>query len=301
MTHHSNINHQQQLPFAPWILHYAGLARQAVLSEVNLTPKPGLVDRNNSGAHKDMGLEEFYRSTEAIAKWFPHFIQFGFTTSQQSSTSILCDIRPLGLACEQEMFNATNGINTHKGSIFSMGLLLAAIGRLTAQQVKLTPETICHEVALFCRGMVARELKQTNSLTTAGQRLYQQFGLTGARGEAESGFNTVLTISLPAYQAELDQHNDAETALHQALLSLMAINDDTNIASRGGITGLHWFKSSAATLLKNGGSTQPYYLNKLKQFDQDCIEKNLSPGGSADLLIITQFLAQFETQPNYEY
>ncbi|MEI9204490.1 triphosphoribosyl-dephospho-CoA synthase, partial [Pseudomonas aeruginosa] len=98
----------------------------------------------------------------------------------------------MGMACEGDMFRATAGVNTHKGSIFSLGLLCAAIGRLLQLNQPVTPTTVCSTAASFCRGLTDRELRTNNSQLTAGQRLYQQLGLTGARGEAEAGYPLVI-------------------------------------------------------------------------------------------------------------
>lgn len=263
------------------------LAHSAMLNEVNLTPKPGLVDMRNSGAHKDMEITDFYRSADAIRAWIPYFVEYGMSSYRQSSREVLTGIRPLGLACESSMYKATSGVNTHKGTIFSLGLLATAMGRLVANQRAVTQRNLCKEVADMCQGMVASELAQNNRSLTAGQRLYQEYGLTGARGEAESGFTSVLTISLPVYQQLISQNIDPQRALLQALLSLMAVNGDTNVASRGGIEGLRWMQETARGFLADGGVTQPDYITRLKAFDSQCIERNLSPGGCADLLIVT--------------
>ncbi|AWV25836.1 triphosphoribosyl-dephospho-CoA synthase [Citrobacter youngae] len=269
---------------------YANLAWQAMLIEVNLSPKPGLVDRNNCGAHKDMALEDFYRSAEAIHTWLPRFIEFGEFSAQLSPEHALHGLRPLGMACEADMYRATAGVNTHKGSIFSLGLLCAAIGRLHQLQQTVTAETICSTAATFCRGLTERELRQNNQQHTAGQRLYQQLGLTGARGEAEAGYPLVIFHALPHYRAMLAQGVAPDLALLDTLLLLISINDDTNVVSRGGVDGLRWIQKQAAVLLLQGGVRTFDDLDYLRKFDRQCIERNLSPGGSADLLIITYFL-----------
>ena len=250
---------------------YALLGWRAMLTEVNLSPKPGLVDRINCGAHKDMALEDFHRSALAIQGWLPRFIEFGACSAEMAPEAVLNGLRPIGMACEGDMFRATAGVNTHKGSIFSLGLLCAAIGRLLQLNQSVTPITIC---------------------VTAGQRLYQQLGLTGARGEAEAGYPLVINHALPHYLTLLDQGLDPELALLDTLLLLMATNGDTNVASRGGEGGLRWLQREAQTLLNNGGIRTPADLDYLRQFDRECIERNISPGGSADLLILTWFLAQ---------
>ncbi|CBG87403.1 triphosphoribosyl-dephospho-CoA synthase CitG [Citrobacter rodentium] len=271
---------------------YGHLAWRAMLTEVNLSPKPGLVDRLNCGAHKDMSLKDFHRSALAIQGWLPRFIEYGASCAQLAAESVLSGLRPLGMACEADMFRATAGVNTHKGTIFSLGLLCAAIGRLHQSQQSVTPESLCATAAAFCRGLTERELRNNNQQLTAGQRLYQQLGLTGARGEAEAGYPLVIRHALPHYRSLLATGRDPELALLDTLLLLIALNGDTNVASRGGAAGLRWIQQQAKTLLQNGGIRTSADLNLLHQFDQACIERNLSPGGSADLLIVTWFLAQ---------
>ena len=122
--------------------------------------------------------------------------------------------------------------------------------------------------------------------------MYQQLGLTGARGEAEAGYPLVIRHALPHYRALLAQGRDPELALLDTLLLLISMNGDTNVASRGGAEGLRWIQQQATTLLRQGGIRSPADLEHLHRFDQQCIARNLSPGGSADLLIVTWFLAQ---------
>ncbi|PVZ80272.1 triphosphoribosyl-dephospho-CoA synthase CitG [Serratia sp. S1B] len=272
--------------------HFARNAFRALLVEVNLTPKPGLVDRRNNGAHRDMDLGHFYRSSRAIAWWLPHFIRQGQVDAALPVEQQLARIRPLGLACEAQMFLATGGVNTHKGSIFSLGLLCSAFGRLQQQQQQIDSTSLCHQVAQTCRGLVNRELLHNNTEQTAGQRLFAKFGLSGARGEAESGFQQVINGALPWYQQRIAEGCSEQIALLDSLLWLMAFNDDTNVASRGGIAGLRWLQHYAQQLLAQGGAGAPQGIARLRQFDAACIARNLSPGGSADLLIVTWLLAQ---------
>ena len=239
-----------------------------------------------------MSLTDFHRSALAIQAWLPRFIEYGACCAQMPADAVLTGLRPLGMACEADMFRATAGVNTHKGSIFSLGLLCAAIGRLHQQQKPVIPETICATAAHFCRGLTERELRNNNQRITAGQRLYQQLGLTGARGEAEAGYPLVIRHALPHYRALLAEGRDPELALLDTLLLLIARNGDTNVASRGGAAGLRWIQQQANALLQQGGIRTPADLDHLHQFNSHCIERNLSPGGSADLLIVTWFLAQ---------
>jgi triphosphoribosyl-dephospho-CoA synthase len=179
----------------------------------------------------------------------------------------------MGIACEQAMYAATCGVNTHKGGIFALGLLCFAAGRVKHT----TAESLCSEVSHLCRGLVARELAARSGQATAGERQFQQYGLTGARGEAESGFATV--------RAALTQWNGH--ALHDLLLRLMAMNQDSNLVSRGGMEGLRYVQGYARALLTRG-----WDRDALIQMDNALIERNLSPGGSADLLSVGWVLAK---------
>ncbi len=124
------------------IQHYSQLAWQAMLAEVNLTPKPGLVDKYNTGAHKDMALTDFHLSANTIAQYFPQFIRAGAQYKHLAIKQVLPEIRTIGIACEKAMFRATQGVNTHKGAIFSLGLVLTAIGRQLALRQKISPVVI---------------------------------------------------------------------------------------------------------------------------------------------------------------
>lgn len=269
---------------------YGDLALHAMLTEVNLSPKPGLVDRLNCGAHQDMTLGDFYRSARAIAPWFSHFITLGARTAALREADILAQLRPVGLACEADMFRATAGVNTHKGTIFSLGLLCTAVGRLHQQKQRITPDALGATVAAFCRGITARELQQSTGPLTAGQRLYRLLGLRGARGEAEAGYPLVCQLALPHYRSLLAAGTEPEFALLDTLMLLMAHNGDTNIASRGGLDGLLWLQQQAKRVMGEGGIRRAGDLQKLHDLDRQCIARNLSPGGSADLLIVTWFL-----------
>lgn len=271
--------------------YYHQLGWQAMLAEVNLTPKPGLVDKLNTGAHNDMALTDFHLSALAIAQHFPAFLHAGAEHKDLAIEQVLRRIRPIGIRCEKAMFQATHGVNPHKGSIFSLGLILTAIGRHFALKETISPFSICQTVSLMCQG-ITTELTQETVHPTAGQRLYQAYGLTGARGEAEGGYQLVTQLALPHYLTQLSKGKPQDIALLETLILLMANNNDTNVANRGGIHALSWMKHYAQDLLDQGGLSSTEDLIKVKIFDKHCIAKNLSPGGSADLLILTWFLAR---------
>ncbi|MFM2486354.1 triphosphoribosyl-dephospho-CoA synthase CitG [Celerinatantimonas yamalensis] len=264
------------------------IIHQALWLEVSLTPKPGLVDCLSNGAHRDMDIAVFLASIEAIVPWFGLFFQCGQHSILASNERVLAELRPIGKACEQAMFQATRGINCHKGGIFALGLLCCALGRLGARQIEITQQSICRQVSAFCHGLVQRELQANPSPQTVGEHLYQCYGLSGARGEAERGFDTVRRFALPVWQTGIKQHRPLKEVMLHSLLSLMAYNQDTNLVSRGGMSGLRFVQHSAQRLLRMSWTDQ-----HLWELDRRMIERNLSPGGSADLLAICYVLSLF--------
>jgi triphosphoribosyl-dephospho-CoA synthase len=270
------------------------LATLSLLRELYLTPKPGLVDRANSGAHRDMDFGSFRASIAAIAPWFPVFYQRGLDASAVPAADVLPRIRGDGLACERAMFAATDGVNTHKGSVFSFGLLCAAAGRLHGRGDALEREALCAEVARIASGLVERELAAPRAARTAGERLFAQHGVAGARGEAQSGFATARAHGVAAYVRARAQGTTDEQAMHEALLQLMAHNMDTNLVSRGGMDGLGFVQAESRRLLASPNTPAGLRTAQLAAFDQALIARNLSPGGSADLLAVSWFLAHLD-------
>ncbi|MGR5360196.1 triphosphoribosyl-dephospho-CoA synthase CitG [Vibrio mediterranei] len=276
------------------------LAYHAMLVEVHLSPKPGLVDLISNGAHSDMDVSLFEASASAIRPFLNAFINAGFVHSTKTAETLMSVLRPVGIKAEHAMFAATGGVNTHKGMIFGLGLVCGAVGWLKGKGIAVDSLHISQVIKRSCALLVIQELKTTDSqLETHGERLYREFGLTGARGEAATGYQTIMAYSLPAYQQALLEGASAEQALWQVLLTLMVNNQDTNVASRGGLHGLRYVQNTAYKLLENGGWHNTDLEHQLLEFDSQLIEKNLSPGGSADLLALTWLLAEIDDLTKY--
>ena len=259
----------------------------ALQQEVNTTPKPGLVDRNNKGAHKDMDLRHFFVSANALRPYFTQCAQEGYLTRDEAPEETFRRLRPLGMEAERTMLRATGGVNTHKGAIFSLGLLCAAAGRLGTDA--LTPETLLGECAAMTKGLVERDLGSITPKTakTFGEKLYAEQGITGIRGQAEQGFPAVKDTGLPVLRQGLQQGLSLNDAGCAALLHLLCAADDTNLIKRGGMETAQNVRQAIQTLL----DADPYPdTEKITELDNDFIQKNLSPGGSADLLALTYFL-----------
>ncbi len=259
------------------IVKIARRARQALEDEVLLTPKPGLVDQNNSGAHQDMNCQTFLRSAAALEPWFSRLAQKGAETANQDPHAVLPQLRPIGLLAEQDMYAVTGGVNTHKGALFSLGLLCAAAGRLEAQRLPAEANSLCTLCAQMTQGITARELSRTG---TNGLAVHAAYGAAGIRGEAESGFSSVRRLALPVLQSGVPP----QIARLKALLALITSVADTNVLHRAGTEGLAWLQSQAKDCLAC------FSLERIRDLDRACIQKNISPGGCADLLAIALFL-----------
>lgn len=269
--------------------YLANQACQALCAEAMLTPKPGLVDAKSQGAHKDMDAALLVKSAQSLTPFFAQCVQLGMNTTQTMPSAVFPQLRLIGIQAEKAMFSATKGVNTHKGAIFAFALCLCSLGRLIAQQdyqpfhLQLAP--LCENVAALSAGVTA-ELSKVTEPKTAGEKLFKTYGVTGARGEAEQGFPLLR---------QLWQHRPtfAHIPLRQQpyywLLYLMAHNTDTNLLHRGGMAGLTLVQQQAQQLL-NQSLPQNQLKTELHYFDQRCIQNNLSPGGSADILALALFL-----------
>ena len=271
-------------------------AVQALVCEVETTPKPGLVDQNNCGSHKDMDLDMFLGSAAALEPYFTACARIGMETADRSPTETFTLLRSEGLDAEQVMLKQTGGVNTHKGAIFTLGLLCGAAGRLTSRD----PVQLLAEVKAMTNGLCARDfagLTPENAFT-AGQKLYVHYGITGARGQAEAGFPVLLQIGLPVLETGLAQGISMNDAGCACLLQLLCATDDTNMITRGGLNNFRAVQKQISHLL----AQTPYpAAETLEQLDREFILQNLSPGGTADLLAATYFLYFLKQRKEYPY
>lgn len=273
------------------------LAQKSVLYEVSASPKPGLVDRFNSGAHNDMDYFTFLRSSSAIIDEFRAMAVIGAQIKDYNLKDVLEMIRPIGIKAEKKMFRATYGVNTHKGIIFSIGIICAAAGFAMRKTGKHTvkAETLCDIVKEITSGICEKELTniEDKSQLSNGEKLYKKYELKGIRGEAESGFETVLSKGIPIIRENIDKRN-VNDVLVQALLNIMTVSEDTNIVWRHDIDTLNYVKEYSKIVLDNGGMFSDKGKKSIIDMDKTFIEKNISPGGSADLLAVTIMLSLLE-------
>lgn len=259
----------------------------ALLQEVKTTPKPGLVDRRNSGAHKDMDMRHFFASANALRPFFCRFAEQGYLTRDLSPEETFTRIRPIGIEAEASMLAATHGVNTHKGAIFTMGLLCAACGRLSPDDWQ--AEKLLSEVATMTAGVVRKDFANITkeSAKTPGEKLYAIHGITGIRGQAEQGFPAVKDVGLPILKEGLKKGLSLNDAGAAALLHLLTVTEDTNIIHRTDIGTYESVRAEIRALLLDNSFPD---LDAIAALDDDFICRNISPGGTADLLAATYFL-----------
>lgn len=264
---------------------------EALLEEVYTTPKPGLVDTHDNGAHTDMNCHTFEKSAAAIAPYIAAMYELG-AKWQDTPERLFAALRPIGMAAEIAMRAATSGVNTHKGAIFTFGILAAAAGQCAAQSGGFSPQMLARYTQEMTRKPLEREFAamERREPLTHGERLYRQHGVRGIRGQAQQGFPLLMQQLYPLLCSLRTQDAAPEKAKLQVLLVSMAELQDTCVLSRGSMNDLQWLQAQAAALLAQGGAFAPGAETKLFALNKACIRRNISPGGSADLLAAALFL-----------
>lgn len=272
---------------------FATQAVRALLYEVAVTPKPGLVDRLNSGSHTDMDFFTFLDSSSALSPWFREMFLAGWNNAGLSADELFLQLRFLGRCAEQDMFSATCGVNTHKGSIFSLGLFCGACGAVQSQSSHTIPLSA---VISFCRKMgeaSMQDFHHTEDVPSSnGISCFNKFHATGVRGEAAAGFPSAINIGLPALRKWITQGLSVNDAAAITLLEILAQTSDTNMLHRGGYESSVQCRTQAHDLLKQINRNN--YRTLLERLDKDYIAQNLSPGGCADLLALSLMILFLE-------
>ncbi|MFD2173526.1 triphosphoribosyl-dephospho-CoA synthase MdcB [Rhodobacter lacus] len=258
------------------------------LLEISTHPKPGLVTPRSNGSHEDMNLQTFMISSAVIAPCLYQCAEAGLGHAGPAWT-LLEQVRSIGERYEARLLEATRGVNTQRGLLFSAGILSASAGLVTRQMPRCEEGVLFATAADMVRGIVERELRSIGRRApqTAGEKLYQQYGVTGIRGEAEAGFPAVRKLGLPALRAARDSGAPLATVLLDTLIALMTETEDTTLLWRGGPEALSFVQSRAREIRGLGGALTDAGMEAIRVFDADCITRRLSPGGSADLLAVT--------------
>ncbi|WP_263055250.1 triphosphoribosyl-dephospho-CoA synthase MdcB [Curtobacterium sp. RIT-PI-V] len=259
-------------PLTPTMI--ATAAVEAIMTEALLTPKPGLVDRRGTGGHTDMDLAMLLRSAESL---FDTFEALAHAGSGSAPGQLLRDeVGALGREGERVMLETTGGVNTHRGALWTIGLLATGAGA-----------TGSASGAVAFAAELARRPDSAGPprASSHGQRAVRRYGVGGAVGEAVAGFPHIVHVALPMLRGARAGGATDETARLRALLALIATVDDTCILHRGGADGLRWMQRLARRTLD-----APRFGVALHRFADEADRRRLSPGGSADLLAGAMFV-----------
>lgn len=275
----------------PYII--AHLATQALQAELDTTPKPGLVDKDNNGAHRDMDYALMQRSIDTLHPYFVKLALLGCADALPTHTSI----RDIGIEAERAMLSATNGVNTHKGALFSMGLAVVAAAheerKIAANEEQILKERNGEEDVLVSLQTTIKALAasfpDTNGTHGSKAKMLSKgtTAIKGALDNAREGYEMLFAEWLPFY-IERRKERDAHT-LHKTLLRIMCDLDDTNVIYRTDLATAEEVKQEARVLLDS------FSKAALKDMDRHYTTRNISPGGAADMLSLTIFIGSIQT------
>lgn len=254
-------------------------ATLALYDELALSPKPGLVTLTDRGSHDDMDARTFVRSLLALRRYFPRIAALG------AAGASFQELERCGIDAEARMLVATGGINTHRGAIFTLGLLCAAAGALAAAGRTITPEGLRAELGE--RWGDALAVRANRPPTLPGARAAQRYGLRSASAEAALGFPVLFGTAVPMLRDAMCQGRAAQPARIDTLFSLIAELDDANLAHRGGLDGLAFARRAACEYLAQGGASRDRDFARARAVGRAFVARRLSPGGAADMLAAT--------------
>lgn len=244
----------------------------SIYNELDLYPKYGLVSRKNSGCHTDMDASTFIKSIEAIKPFVKEYIVYGIHGLNDPYK-----LKNIGEKAEKAMFQTTSGINTHKGLIFALGVFLPAITKaiIRNENLNFIIKEISNTSEIIIGDYYKNLLEKENK--THGDIIYLKHKLKGLRGQALNGFRIIFTM--PSYK-----NIPVIYRYHEYLIHIMSVLDDTTIIHKTNIETLKEVKSTFKDVLQKGG----YSFNKelIKDISDSYIKRNISPGGSADLLVL---------------
>ena len=265
----------------------ADRAAWALRQELSLPGKPGLVGPDSPGAHRDM---DFATMEKGIAALRPYFYELGYCHARplldrHARPLLDCHARPdrasvsaIGKEAEEAMLEATGGVNTHQGAIFSIGLFIASVTLECSLSVM--PDPIGH---LIQSRIAALASAMPDTLRT---REWAAMGVNGPLAMARGGYKDLFGDWLPYYRTVKSEAD----GMHKTLLRIMATLDDTCIIRRAGIERAERVKEEARTLLNN------YSAEGLQAMNAEFCREGISPGGAADMLALTLFADSIEVK-----
>ena len=262
-------------------------ATVALYDELALAPKPGLVSFADSGSHADMDARTFVRSLFALRHYFVRIATLGWQRAPFAA------LEACGIAAEARMLAATGGANTHRGAVFTLGLLCASAGAaLRDGPGAPSPAVLRHQLQRHWGA--ALSLRSHRPTGLPGSIAARRHGLRSASQEAAAGFPTLFGQVVPALATGLRRGLTAEQARLDALFQAMAVLDDTNLVHRGGLAGLEYARHAARSFIADGGAGRPQGLAAAWALHQAFVARHLSPGGAADTLAAACLLQRLQ-------
>ncbi|MCG9512844.1 triphosphoribosyl-dephospho-CoA synthase [Acinetobacter pittii] len=268
----------------------ASLAIEALIDEVNLTPKPALVDRRGSGAHDDLTLELMERSAKSLGPMFEEMAQAAMHHGEVC-LALREDIGEIGRQGEKVMMLATDGVNTHRGAIWALGLMVTAAALARTNQQYLSAVELCQlagQIAQFEDRFIPEQA------LSHGQQVQKKLGILGAKDQAQQGFPTIVNFGLKQFYQSRSKPMKEEFARLDALLAMMTDLTDTCVLYRSGTSGLKRMQQGAQQVLDLGGSSSLEGRRALHLLEIDLLRMKASAGGAADLLAATLFIDRVE-------
>ncbi len=255
----------------------------AMIEEVSAEPKFGLVTKNTTGKHTDMDYTTFEKSVEALVPYFTKYAYEGFEINEDTFTNL----RKIGLKAEEAMFKATNGVNTHKGSIFILGFIIPSV--IDALYNKKEFTTISETISLLAKDIML-DFNHTSVNNTVGEEMYDKYKIAGVRGEVFEG----LMKSFNAVSKFYDYGGSNNELVIDLLCYFMSMLDDTVILHNQDIGFLYYVKNTAEEIMDAGGVESALGRELIEKYTEEFIEHKISPGGSADMVIATLSLMKIK-------
>lgn len=264
-------------------------ATLALHDELALSPKPGLVSFEDSGSHDDMDAHTFMRSLFSLRRYFASIAELG------AARAPFAALERCGLAAEARMLAATGGVNTHRGAIFVLGLLCAAAGAVAQAGQDCRAGQV--RAALLVHWGEALQARSRRVSPLPGGIAARRHGLRSASHEAALGLPVLFETALPAWQDARRRGLAPRQVRLETFFAIMAVLDDSNLAHRGGLEGLHFARQAARGFLARGGAAAPDAMASAEAIHREFVARRLSPGGCADMLSAACFLHRVQPRP----
>lgn len=275
---------QSSLSLRASCLHTAVCAIRSLHAELVLYPKPGLVSLIDNGSHIDMDAALFMHSLFSLRHYFSQMTYAGAQAEHFEA------LKEYGMQAERRMLAATNRVNTHRGAIFSLGMLCAAAGYCHRQSMPLSAKNLRSVLMQQWGAGLLAHAHPTVAKLSNGMRVMHLYAVNGARSEGAQGFPTVFEIGVPQLLQSFAAGAQASEAQVDTLFSLMAQMVDTNIYHRGGANGAALVSQVARQFMQSGGAAQTDWRERAIECHHLFVSKNLSPGGAADMLSASWFV-----------